>query len=299
MRATLQTKKKAKSVKKNDEPPIVCGTDFSATAKEAVDIAAAIARQLRTRLFLVHVDQLQGSLGSDPFMLEAAILQRRRELDSEAQRLRGLGTKVDKKFLSGSAFDGIVDLAEQSNAGLIVIGAVGHGLTRRILIGSVAERVAETSPVPTLVVRPNSQLLPWVRGETRLKILAGHDFSPTADAALRWIAQLRVIGDFSLTVAHIQLSSEQQHTEQELIDRAAKIIPPQQFAVRLVPCWGNCEGALFETAAREDVDLVVVGTHQRQGIQRIRLGSVSRAVLHHATRSVAVVPPPGEQGGAP
>jgi len=63
-------------VKKNDEPPIVCGTDFSATAKEAVDIAAAIARQLATRLFLVHVDQLQGSLGSDPFVLEAAILHR-------------------------------------------------------------------------------------------------------------------------------------------------------------------------------------------------------------------------------
>jgi nucleotide-binding universal stress UspA family protein len=66
-----------------------------------------------------------------------------------------------------------------------------------------------------------------------------------------------------------------------------------------VPCWGNCEGALFETAAREDVDLLVVGTHQRQGIQRIRLGSVSRAVLHHATRSAAVVPPPRKQEGAP
>jgi hypothetical protein len=31
-------------MKKNDEPPIVCGTDFSATATEAINIAAAMAR---------------------------------------------------------------------------------------------------------------------------------------------------------------------------------------------------------------------------------------------------------------
>lgn len=276
--------------------PIVCGTDFSACATEATDIAAAIVRKLGTKLVIVHSEETRGL---DPILVETILTEKRQELDRAAKRLRKLGIEVEEHLSSGSAFDGIVDFAEQSNSGLIVVGAVGRGLTRRILIGSVAERVAETSPVPTLVVRPNSQLLPWVGGERRLQILIGHDFSPTSDAALQWLAQLRAIGDFSLTVVHIQLPNEQQHTEQELVDRAAKIILAQQFAVRLVPCWGNCEGALFETAARENVDLVVVGTHQRQGIERIRLGSVSRAVLHHATRSVAVVPPLREQGGTP
>ena len=280
-------------MKKNHERPIVCGTDFSACATEAAGIAGAIARKLGAKLLIVHSEQIHGL---DSMLVETILTEKRRELNRAAENLRELGTEVVEHFRSGSAFDGIVDLAEQSNAGMIVVGAVGHGLARRILIGSVAERVAETSSVPTLVVRPNSPLLPWVGGETRLKILAGHDFSATADAALRWVAQLRAISDFSLIVAHIQLSNEQQHTEQELIDRVAKIIPPQQFAVRLVPCWGNCEGALFETAVREDVDLAVVGTHQRQGFERIRLGSVSRAVLHHATRSVAVVPPTQEKG---
>jgi len=279
-----------------NKQPIVCGTDFSACATEAAEIAAAIAHKLGTKLLIVHSQEIRGL---DPKLVELIVTEKRRDLNRAAERLRKFGTEVKEHLSSGSALDGIVDLAEESNAGLIVVGAVGHGLARRILIGSVAERVAETSPVPTLVVRPNSQLLAWVRGERRLKILAGHDFSPAADAALQWVAQLRAMGDFSLMVAHTQLPNEQQHTEQELIDRVAKIIPPQQFAARLVPCWGNCEGALFETAALEDVDLVVVGTHQRQGFQRIRLGSVSRAVLHHATRSVAIVPQPRERGGAP
>ena len=91
--------------KRTTRQPIVCGTDFSATATEAVDIAAAMARRLETRLVLVHVDELLGALTSNPVVLEAAILQRRSDLDDEAQRLRDLGTKVEEKFLSGSAFD--------------------------------------------------------------------------------------------------------------------------------------------------------------------------------------------------
>jgi nucleotide-binding universal stress UspA family protein len=167
---------------KKDERPIVCGTDFSDMAVAASDIAAAIARQLATRLVLVHVDELHGSLVSDPFVLEAAILQRRRELDREAQRLRDLGTKVEEKFTSGSAFDELVSAATGAKGRLIVVGAVGHRLARRLLVGSVAERTAEVSPIPTLVVRPGGRLASWIRGEHALKILAGYDFSAASDA---------------------------------------------------------------------------------------------------------------------
>ena len=74
-------------MKKNHKAPIVCGTDFSTTATEAVDIAAAMARRLETSLVLIHVDELLGALTSNPVVLEAAILQRRSDLDDEAQRL--------------------------------------------------------------------------------------------------------------------------------------------------------------------------------------------------------------------
>jgi nucleotide-binding universal stress UspA family protein len=47
-------------------------------------------------------------------------------------------------------------------------------------------------------------------------------------------------------------------------------------------------------AHRDHVDLLVVGTHQRHGLGRLRFGSVSRTVLHHSTASVAVVPPAHE-----
>jgi len=289
----------------------VCGTDFSATATEAVEIAAAIARRLETRLVLVHVDQLHRSLISSPLLLEAAILQRRGELDHEAYRLRDVGTNVEEKFLSGSASDQLVTAATEAKGRLIVIGAVGHGLARRLLVGSVAERTAETSPIPTLVVRPGGRLASWIRGEHALKILVGYDFSAASDAALDWVNHLREIGKFQATVLYsnwppdearrlgyegpLPLAANpkkiQQNLERDLEKRIATLLPKQEVTAIVEPGWGSPEGYLFQMASRRRVDLIVVGTHRRHGLGRVLLGSVSRAVLHHSKVTVAVVPP--------
>ena len=298
-------------MRKNHKAPIVCGTDFSTTATEAVDIAAALARRLETSLVLIHVDELLGALTSNPVVLEAAILQMRSELDDEAQRLRELGTRVEEKFLSGSAFGELVTAATKFKAGLVVLGAVGHGLARRLLLGSVAERTAESSPVPTLVVRPGGRLASWVRGEDGLKVLVGYDFSAASDAALAWVNQLGEIGKFEATVLYSNWPPDearrvgyegplplvtnpadiQKKLERDLKNRVARFLSKQKVTAIVEPGWGTPEGYLFEMASRQKIDLIVVGTHQRQGFGRVLLGSVSRAVLHHAKMSVAVVPP--------
>lgn len=297
--------------RKKDRCPIVCGTDFSATATEAVDIAAALARRLETKLLLVHVDQLYRSLVADPIIIESAALQMRCELDREVQRLRDLGADVEGEVAAGSAFDQLVNVATNSKAQLIVIGAVGHGLGRRLLIGSVAERTAESSPLPTLVVRPGGRLSSWIQGKHPLKILVGYDFSVASDAALRWVNQTKEIGEFEATVLYSNWPPDearrlgyegpqplaanpdeiQTKLERDLKKQIARFLPKQNVTAIVEPGWGTPEGYLFELASRQKVDLIVVGTHQRRGLGRVLLGSVSRAVLHHAKVSVAVVPP--------
>jgi nucleotide-binding universal stress UspA family protein len=297
--------------KRTTRRPIVCGTDFSATATEAVDIAAAMARQHETSLVLIHVDQLLGALTSNPVVLEAAILQRRSDLDDEAQRLRELGTRVEEKFFFGSAFDELVTAATKFKAGLVVLGAIGHGLARRLLVGSVAERTAERSPIPTLVVRPGGRLPSWIRGEHGLKVLVGYDFSAASDAALRWLNKLGKIGKIETTVLYTNWPPDearrlgyegplplaanpkqiQKNLERDLKKRIARFLSKQKVTAIVEPGWGTPEGYLFEMASRQNIDLIIVGTHQRQGLGRVLLGSVSRAVLHHAKVSVAVVPP--------
>ena len=303
--------KRTLPVKKNYKAPIVCGTDFSTTATEAVDIAAALARRLEVKLLLVHVEQPHRSFVSDPIIVESAVSQTRGELNREVQRLRNLGTEVEGEVLAGSAFDQLVTAAINAKASLIVMGAVGDGLGKRLLVGSIAERTAENSPIPTLVVRRGGKLVSWIRGENELKILVGYDFSDASDAALVWVNQLRTIGKLQASVLYSNWPPDearrlgyegqlplvtnpaeiQKKLEADLTERITKLLPNQEFTVMVEPGWGTPEGYLFEMASRQKVDLIVVGTHQRQGWGWVLLGSVSRAVLHHAKVSVAVVPP--------
>ena len=202
-------------------------------------------------------------------------------------------------------------MATQSKARLIVVGAVGHGLARRLLVGSVAERTAEASPVPTLVARPKSTLAAWIDDKHVLKILVGYDFSAASDAALKWVNQLTEIGKFQATVLYSSWPPDearrlgyegplpvaanpddiQKDLERDLNKRITALLPKQKVTAIVEPGWGTPEGYLFEMASRQKVDLIVVGTHQRRGLSRVLLGSVSRAVLHHAKVAVAVVPP--------
>lgn len=300
----------------SDRRPILCGTDFSAAAREAADLAASMAKRIGTKLILVHVNSLHAIVKVDPVFLEAALSKQRKELELEAARLRKLGITVDEEMRSGSAFDELVGTAIESKVRLIVVGAVGHGLAHRLLVGSVAERTAGTSPIPTLVVRPSERLASWIQGKHSLKILAGYDFSPASDAVLHWINQLLKIGPCEINVLHVNWPPDeagrldyhgplpltenpkeiQKALERDLFDRVALIFPPEKAALTVEPGWGRTEGYLFESAHRLGADLVVVGTHRRHGLDRLRFGSVSRAVLHHATVSVAVIPPAEEQG---
>jgi nucleotide-binding universal stress UspA family protein len=205
-----------------------------------------------------------------------------------------------------------VEEAVEAEAQLLVVGAVGHGLTRRFFVGSVAERTAEASPIPTLVIRPGSRLGSWLAGRHPLKVLLGYDFSAASDAALQWVHRLQSMGSCEIRVVHVDWPPDeasrlgyqgplplarnpqeiQSALERDLVERVKMFLPNDQVTIEVHPGWGHPEGSLFDIANRQQVDLVVVGTNRRHGLGRLRFGSVSRAVLHHATVPVAVVPPP-------
>jgi nucleotide-binding universal stress UspA family protein len=296
---------------KNGERPIVCGTDFSTAAVEAVDVAAEMARRLNVRLILLHVQEFRGLTVADPGLFEQVVLKNRDELHRHADRLRKLGTKVEATILSGSVFNELVDTATEVNARFMVVGAVGHSVARRLLIGSVAERVAETSPVPTLVVRPGARLRSWIRGEHPLKVLVGYDFSAAGDAALKWLNEMQSLGACEICVVHLDGPPEearrseyhgpvplarnpeelQNLLERDLSERVAMYLAPEKVTITVQPGGEHIDAHLFEMAHRQQADFLLVGTHRRHGLGRLRFGSVSRMVLHHSPITVAVVPP--------
>ena len=53
---------------------------------------------------------------------------------------------------------------------------------------------------------------------------------------------------------------------------------------------GYCPGAIYEAAAKEGADLIVISTHGRTGLRRAFMGSVAEGTVRHAACPVLVVP---------
>ena len=283
-----------------DPKPILCGTDFSENARRAANVAAALAKRLGVPLRLVHASVIPGMLRTDE------------DLRTEAQRLHGAGADLTAEVIEGDADQVLAQAAQQYAARLVVVSSLGRSAPARWLLGSVAERTAESSPVPTLVVRDATPLEAWARGERALKVFVGADFTASSDAALRWIAELREIGPCEVVVGFVGWPPEeaarlgvsgaiglsgnvpaiQRVLERDVREKVARVLGGENVEVRVVGNWGRTDAPLVEMAVEAQADLVVVGTHRWHGLERLRHGSVSRGLLHHAPMSVACVPVP-------
>lgn len=299
---------------------IVCGTDFSQHASEAADVAAALASRLNEPLALIHVFETTRYELLSKELFGDLRHRRHAKLKQEAERLRKTGATIEEQLIEGSPSTALADLAVRVRASMIVVSSLGQIAPSRWLVGSVAERITQTSPVPTLVVRGGEPFKSWAPGRP-LKILVGYDFSATSDAALHWVGTLQKIGPCRITVASVSWPPQERDRlgmgeqsfllanppevekllERDLRKRCAEVLGNLRVQVRLPAAWGRPEPQLIELAREAHADLIVVGTHQRQGVGRF--WSVSREILHNAPMSVACVPVSGcgevRQGAIP
>lgn len=300
---------------------IVCGTDFSIHARNAADVAAALADRSKTTLKLVHALEPARLDLLPQAHVDYLHEKLRRSVVLEGNRLRGTGAEVLEGLVIGRPHEVLANSATPSKSDLIIVSTIGHVAPSRWLVGSVAEKTAQLSQVPTLVVRDHESLLAWAKGERTLRVFVGYDFSASSDAALRWVASLQKVGDCRITVTYVSWPPKETWRfgvggyapltendlavrtllERDLKERCAKVFGKRRPKLRVIADWGPVDEKLMELAKTEEADLIVLGTNQRRGLSRFCLGSVSRGVLHHAPTNVVCVPAadepkPAEEG---
>ena len=150
---------------------ILVPIDGSQAAMAGLAEAIKLCQPGTSRLRLVHVVNefivaspfVAGTF--DPVAFSTEIVEKlredARELLSKAEALvRPHGIQVESKLLEalgGSAGEEIVRHAREWPADIIVMGTHGRRGIRRIVVGSDAELVVRTSPVPILLVRSPEQ----------------------------------------------------------------------------------------------------------------------------------------------
>src|SRR3954447_4275148 len=124
---------------------IVVGTDGSPTATVAVERAAELAKMMGARLELVSGYRVDHSLAAGTGMYAGDLTEGARTaatgcLESAAAMLRKDGLEVETHCMGGDAASGLIDVAEATDADLIVVGSRGMKGGRRFMLGNVPNK---------------------------------------------------------------------------------------------------------------------------------------------------------------
>ncbi len=142
---------------------IVVGTDGSETAAEAIRHAIGLALGLGSSLKIVSAYEPAADqrLGGEQTQVRrdlqwtlsprADVLALLEQAQAEAQQA-GVA-EVDTFARQGDAADAILDVAEEQEADLVVIGNKGMTGAKRFLLGSVPNKVSHHAPCSVLIVR--------------------------------------------------------------------------------------------------------------------------------------------------
>lgn len=187
----------------------------------------------------------------------------------------------------GEAYEKIIEVAEDENCDIIVMGRRGIGNVERMIMGSVTARVVAQSPVDVLVI-PKDSVLGWSR------ILLATDGSACSEAAAdKAIAFASAYGCALsvVSVVHVntELYAEAPKLVEKLVEKAKGIVESVRgkasksgINIDAYVKEGDPHQEIAQLAEESKANLIVLGSHGRTGIRRLLMGSVAEKVIGNA-----------------
>lgn len=289
---------------------ILCPIDRSPSSLQAFNYAIALARWQGARLHVLEVIEPValpvGSVGpKHAGVLNEARVALERELRQMLVSRRASDVKVEIVIREGNVVREILAQAGDSRADLVVIGSHGHGGVRRLVLGSVAEKVLRQATCPVLTIR---------RGVSRARrnrspfktILCPTDLSAAGNNAVayakrlaraanaRLIVMSAVEWPFGVAVTSGPVAELQDGLEANTRKALARLLPrpgADRPAAQAIVVHGKASAAIVKVARARSVDLIVMGVSGRGALDVVLLGSTTHHVIRQGTWPVLSVPP--------
>ena len=287
---------------------ILLATDGSKDAEIASRAAIDLSNGTGAALYVVHAWQ------SVPhFAYPSLVPERyhppyeegaRRLLDEQVDLIgRAGGAVVESYLVTGRPAEAIIDLGEEIDAGLIVVGSRGLGPVQRLVMGSVSDAVVRHAHCPVLVVRGGEEAWPPRR------VLIGDDGSEAAIKARELAAAITTLVGAEVTMVRAYENppepiggwSAQDRREidemiirerQSLEKRAEELttIAGSRPEARLIDTEPTLAMLMVAEEGGEESTLIALGSRGLGAAKRTILGSVSTKILRAARGSVLVCP---------
>lgn len=230
-------------------------------------------------------------------------------LDKAEDLVNTFGFEVSKKeYLSGSPDDMILKEIKANNYDLVVLGSQGKKGIRSWL-GSVSRKVVYKSTIPVLIARPpkNEKI---VTVKEKPDILVATDGSACSYNAIHKLSELFNIKNSNIDVITIMPGPEtlpleiamdnkwlekcllkQKEIAQEILETSDNIFKQHDKQIRSkVALEGDAADEILKYSQNIESELIVMGSHGREGVSDILLGSVSKRVLDNSYIPVLIIP---------
>jgi len=285
--------------------PIVVGVDAREGGRDALALAARLARTFDSGLIAVHAYPYDWFVtrGSDGDFDSAMHGAAQETLDAELERAGVAAEAV--AVADSSPGRALHRAAQRHHADLIVVGSAHRGPIGRVLAGDVTAGTLQGSPCPVLVA-PRGYA---EHGADLGVIGVGFDDSPEARAALELAhalakatgARLRVIDVVEPIVAGGAFPgdafawTEGANARRELVEeRLAEVLAQLGDIATGDVMFGNAARELAGEA--EHLDLLVTGSRGYGPIRRLMLGSTSAKLVRRAPCPVLVLTRQADEG---
>jgi nucleotide-binding universal stress UspA family protein len=276
---------------------ILVAYDGSATARNALAVAGHLAKEDKSWIKVLTVlPDFEGDLELVGVSnIKDTIEGPGKKLLAEARELADHeDVQVLTNMAQGEPYDKIVHIADDENCDLIIMGRRGTHHLERELVGSVTARVIGYTKKDVLVVPDNTML-------TRKNILLATDGSPSCETAVDRAIELASDNSASLTAVSVVYTNDEYLAlapgiVEELIGKAKdKLATIEQkgeeagVVIDVAVKEGEAYEAITSLAQKNNVDLIVMGSHGRKGLQSILMGSVTERTIGYTACPVLVV----------
>lgn len=276
---------------------ILVPTDFSENSKHALRVAAQIAAKCGATLEILHANT--AVVYAPPFPeyyaaeqfafddYEETAVKAMFELKQELVAQPEFATlTVETRLEEGFLHSVISRVAEEDGVDLVVMGTKGATGTTEFFIGSNTEKVIRTAPCAVLAVPQNS-------GEFTLgTVCLASTLRSDQTSAFQSLAEWQKC--YSFDVKLLYLNNPAGFDSDAEIEKAAREFEAKAGLIRLSVFSStntfNEESAILEFAHQNKAEMVVMGTHQRQGLSHLLFGSLTEDTVNHSDIPVLSIP---------
>ncbi|MGI9552353.1 MAG: universal stress protein [Aurantibacter sp.] len=191
---------------------ILYATDFSENSVAALKYAHKMAARLGTRLVICHVFDypvIMGMEGLDqpfPHSEENAFKHHRSRLEKFCEKHMGSAWKTPEVQLQAvknkSILKGIMSVADEWHAMMIVVGMKGESALRELIMGSTTKHLIDKAPCPVLAIPDDASDRPIKT------IVYATDFEEEDVYAIRKLAELAEQFEAEIKIVHISTKQE-------------------------------------------------------------------------------------------